>query len=46
MGCHCRLQGVSTQGWNLCLLRLLHWQAEFLTSSVPWEVITRLVTVN
>ena len=27
VGCHFLLQGIfPTQGWNLCLLRLLHWQ--------------------
>ena len=33
MGCHFLLQGIfPTQGWNPCLLRLLHWQA---SSSPP-----------
>ena len=26
-----------TQGWNLCLLCLLPWQADFLTNSTIWE---------
>ena len=31
VGCHFLLQGIfPTQGWNLQLLRLLHWQADYL----------------
>ena len=31
VGCHARLQGIfPTQGWNLCFLCLLHWQAASL----------------
>ena len=33
VGCHALLQGIfPTQGSNLCLLHLLHWQAD----SLPW----------
>ena len=36
MGCHSLLQGIfPTQGWNLCLLRLLHWQAGSLPLAPP-----------
>ena len=32
VGCPALLQGIfPTQGWNLCLLHLLHWQADSLT---------------
>ena len=32
VGCHFLLQGIfSTQGLSLCLLRLLHWQADSLS---------------
>ena len=43
-----RLEGVAmpssrasspTQGSNLCLLCLLHWQAGFFTASATWEDI-------
>ena len=31
VGCQALLQGIfPTQGWNLCLLHLLHWQADSL----------------
>ena len=31
VGCHSLLQGIFlTQGWKLCLLHLLHWQASSL----------------
>ena len=34
VGCHFLLQGIfPTQGLNLCLQHLLHWQAEFLPLS-------------
>ena len=34
VGCHWLLQGISPiQGWNPCLLRLLHWQADSLPLS-------------
>ena len=33
-GCHFLLQGIFlTQGWNQCVLRLLHWQADSLPLS-------------
>ena len=36
LGCHALLQGiVSAQGWNLCLLHLLHWQAGSLPLAPP-----------
>ena len=36
VGCHTLFEGIYlTQGWNLCLLRLLHWQAGSL--STTWE---------
>ena len=38
VGCHFLLRGISlTQGSNLCLLCLLHWQAQFFTTSTTWE---------
>ena len=38
MGCHFLLQGVFlTQGWNLHLLCLLHWQAGSLPLALPGE---------
>ena len=44
MGCHFLLQGIfTTQGSNLCLLCLLHWQASFFffffffTTTANWE---------
>ena len=38
MGCHFLLQGIfPTQGSSLCLLRLLHWQADFFTDCATWE---------
>ena len=38
MGCHFLLQGIfPTQGWNLHLLRLLHWQVDYLHCTT-WEV--------
>ena len=34
--CHFLLQGIfPTQGWNPCLLHLLHWQADSLPSKPP-----------
>ena len=34
VGCHFLLHGIFlTQGWNLCLLRLLHWQLNSLPQS-------------
>ena len=34
--CHFLLQGIiPTQGWNLCLLYLLHWQADSLPLAPP-----------
>ena len=34
--CHFLLQGIiPTQGWNLCLLCLLHWQADSLPLAPP-----------
>ena len=44
VGCHALLQGIfPTQGSNLCLLRLLHWQAGSLPLMppgllVPWNI--------
>ena len=36
VGCHFLLQGIfSTQGSNLCLLHLLHWQAGYLLLAPP-----------
>ena len=38
VGCHALLQGIfPTQGSNLHLLHLLHWQAGSLTTSATWE---------
>ena len=39
MGGHDLLQGIlPIQGLNLHLLHLLHWLAEFFTTSATWEV--------
>ena len=36
VGCHFPLQGIfPTQGLNLCLLHLLHWQAGSFTTAPP-----------
>ena len=36
--CHVLLQGIFlTQGLNLCLLHLLHWQAGSFTMSATWS---------
>ena len=38
MRCHALLQGIfPTQGLNLCLLRLLHWQAGSLPLEPQWD---------
>ena len=40
VGCHALFQGTGifpTQGLNLCLSHLLHWQLGFFTTSVSWE---------
>ena len=38
VGCHFLLWGIfPTQGSNLCLLCLLHWQAGSFTTSATWE---------
>ena len=38
VGCHALLQGIFlTQGSNLRLLRLLHWQAGFFPTRATWE---------
>ena len=46
VGCHVLLQGIfPTQGSNLCLLGLLHWQAGFfffLITSATWEALTSI----
>ena len=42
-GCHFLLQGVfPTQGWNLHLLHLLHWQADTLSLSHQGSQITNI----
>ena len=39
-GCHFLLQGIFlTQGLNLCLLRVLHWQADSLPPRATWEAL-------
>ena len=41
VGCHALLQGIfPTQGSNLCLLRLLHWQW-ILYHCATWEALSR-----
>ena len=43
VGCHALFQGIfQTQGWNLCLLCLLHWQAGSLPTSAAWEALHRV----
>ena len=38
VGYHALLQGIfPTQGSNLSLLHLLHWEADFFTTSTTWE---------
>ena len=47
VGCHFLLQGIfPTQGSNLCLLRLLHWQTgdRIFTTSTTWE--TQMLNVK
>jgi len=40
MGCHFLLQGIfPTQGWNLLLLNLLHWQVNSLPLASPRKSI-------
>ena len=40
VGCYALLQGVfPTQGWNLCLLRLQHWQAGPLPLAPPGKPV-------
>ena len=48
MGCHALLQGtVPTQGSNLCLLCLLHWQAGALSLGPPGKSpVGPVVAVN
>ena len=36
----CLLRGIPTQGLNLHLLCLLHWQAGSLPTSATWEALT------
>ena len=39
-GCHALLQVIfSTQGWNLHLLHLLHWQAGSLPLAPPKDIL-------
>ena len=39
VGCHFLLQGIFvTQGWNPCLLHLLHWQADSLPLVPPGKL--------
>ena len=36
VGCHALLQGIFlTEGWNSCILHLLHWKADSLTLVPP-----------
>ena len=49
VGCHFLFLGIFlTQGWNLCLLHLLHWQADSLTlyhlGSSKWEISESKIT--
>ena len=40
VGCHFFHQGILlTQGLNLCLLHLLHWQADFFITQQPGEAL-------
>ena len=40
VGCQFLLQGIySTQGWNLRLLRLLHWQVDSLPLAPPGKLL-------
>ena len=44
VGCHALLQAIFlTQGSNLCLLRLLHWQAGYFTTSTTWESLIHVL---
>ena len=44
VGCHCLLQGIFvTQGWNLCLLDLLHWQVDSLPLAPSGKTLCTLV---
>ena len=43
VGCHALLQGIlPAQGWNLCLLRFLHQQADSLPLVPPCQGVTRI----
>ena len=43
VGCHVLLQGIfPTQGWNLCLLRFLHQQADSLPLVPPCQGVTHI----
>ena len=42
--CQVLLQGSSTQGLNLSLLSLLHWQADFLPLALPGKPKTKTET--
>ena len=47
VGCHSLLQGIFlTQGLNLRLLCLLHWQVEFFTTRATWEAPLSEVTLD
>ena len=46
VGCHDLLQGIfPTQRLNLCLLHLLHWQADSLPLAPPGKTIYRYTSV-
>ena len=45
VGCHFLLQRIfMTQGSNLCLLCLLHWQAGFFFFFFTWEALSQQLT--
>ena len=47
VGCNTLLQGIFlTQGLNLRLLCLLHWQIEFFTTHATWEAPLSEVTLD
>ena len=47
VGCYAFLQGIFlTQGWNSCLLCLLHWQADSIPTSATWKDFQYLKLLN
>ena len=44
VGCHALLEGIfPTQGLNLCLLSLLHWQADSVSTEPPGKPLLQML---